>query len=182
MRYFISIDVTDESVKDSIMNFTSAIQEYGDMKPVSRENLHITLLYIGERSSSETDELQSAFINSCKGIDVSEFTCRMEGVGVFPHMNYIETVWVGAKPSGKIEKLHMNFSEVIDGEEHEEFVPHVTVARVRGIGPEDKSALQDEIERYQQEFGRFAVDRVRLKQSELGPDGPTYRDVEVYEL
>ncbi len=182
MRYFISIDIENEPVKDSVMNFTSSINSYGDMSTVNRENLHITLLYVGERDSADVSELRSSFITSCENIDVGEFTCRLENVGVFPHMNYIKTVWIGAKPREKIKNLHMNFSEVIDGEEHEEFVPHVTVARVRGIGPEDKSALQDEIESHQREFGSFEVDSVRLKQSELGEDGPTYQDIEVYGL
>ncbi|MDY6768767.1 MAG: RNA 2',3'-cyclic phosphodiesterase [Candidatus Nanohaloarchaea archaeon] len=182
MRYFISIDIIDEDVKENIMKFTSSIATCGDISTVSSENLHITLLFLGEHDTEREDELRSSFIYTCENINVSEFTCRMENVGVFPHMNYIETVWIGAEPRDKISELHMKFSEYMNGENEYDFVPHATVARVRGVSPAEKSELQEQIESFQQEFGTFEVDRVRLKQSELREDGPEYQDVEVYRL
>ncbi|MDY6761519.1 MAG: RNA 2',3'-cyclic phosphodiesterase [Candidatus Nanohaloarchaea archaeon] len=182
MRYFISIDITDEDVKQSIMKFTSDIESLGDTKTVPPEKLHITVFYIGEREKSDESDLRSSFIDSCEGLRVGEFTCNLENAGVFPHMKYIETIWIGAKPREKLDKLHMNFSEYFNRENEHDFVPHVTVARVRGIGPDEKTVLQEEIERNQREFGTFTVDRVRLKRSAAAEGGRVYHDMEVYEL
>lgn len=46
MRYFISVDVDDEDVKENIVTFMNEIEQYGDIKTVKPENLHITLLFL----------------------------------------------------------------------------------------------------------------------------------------
>lgn len=182
MRYFISVDVKDEGVKEALVNLMNRIEGYGDTKTVRPENLHLTLLFLGERLEEELEEIKSRFIDSCEAVNVGEFTCNVEDVGVFPHMNYIKTVWVGVKPREPFDSLHMKFSEYMNGVNEHDFIPHITVGRVRGIDPGDKKQLKAEIERHSGGFGAFQVKNVRLKQSELREDGPEYRDMEVYRL
>ncbi|MFB6215560.1 MAG: RNA 2',3'-cyclic phosphodiesterase [Candidatus Aenigmatarchaeota archaeon] len=182
MRYFISIDIEDEDVKEGLVNFIERIEDYGDMKPVRPENLHITLLFLGELSEGELEGARKKFTDTCRNIDVGEFTCNISGVGVFPHMNYIKTIWAGAEPEEELSELLMKFSENMNGENEHDFVAHATLARLRGIGPEEKRDLKEVIESFERDFGSFRVENVRLKESELGPEGPTYRDVEVCRL
>ncbi|MDY6769938.1 MAG: RNA 2',3'-cyclic phosphodiesterase [Candidatus Nanohaloarchaea archaeon] len=182
MRYFISIDVNDESVKNNLVNFMDELSGIGDIDTVPPQNLHITLLFLGERGGAAREELRASFIDACEDLDVGEFTCMLSGVGVFPHMNYIEVVWASAEPEKELDELHMNFDERMSGGNEHDFVPHVTVGRVRGVDPGEKQQLQELIESHPADFGAFDVDRVRLKESVSGEGGPTYRDVEVHEL
>lgn len=182
MRYFISIDVEDEGVKEELVKFTKQMESLGDIKTVRPENLHITLLYLGNLSKSDMDEVVPLFTRTCESLDVDEFTCKVSGVGVFPHMNYIKVVWAGAEPGEKLDKLHMKFSELINAGDEEDFVPHITIGRVGGVDPDEKRALKERIESHPADFGSFEVKNVRLKSSELSEDGPVYRDVEVCPL
>ncbi|MCJ7478661.1 MAG: RNA 2',3'-cyclic phosphodiesterase [Candidatus Nanohaloarchaeota archaeon QJJ-7] len=182
MRYFISIDVEDEGVKNSLMNFTGRIDNLGDTKVVDPQNLHLTLLYLGERPKSEVPEIKDSFVDAMADVDVGEFECMLSDLGVFPHMNYIKTVWAGAETDGKIRDIHMKLNEHIHSENEHDFTPHVTLARVKGIEPGEKQRMREEIESYPADFGSFSVENVRLKQSKLTPEGPIYRDLEVVEL
>lgn len=182
MTYFISIDVEDEGVKESLNSFTEKIRKYGDMNPVEPGNYHITLLFLGEIAEENKDEVIQKFIASCESIDVETFTCNIKNVGVFPHMKDIKTIFSGVEPGENCNKLHMNFNEVIPSENEHEYVPHVTLARLKSIPPEQKDALRREIRTNERDFGTISVEHVRLKQSERTPQGPVYTDIAVCEL
>lgn len=164
------------------MKFISRIDGYGDFDPTARENLHITLIFLGEVADERGDELRSDFTSACSDIDVGEFTCTVSGVGVFPHMNFIRVIWAGAVPEEAFTELHMNFRTRMNGQNEEDFVPHVTLGRLRGIGGREKSELREVLEEESPDFGTFQVKDVRLKRSILTDDGPKYEDLEVCEL
>ncbi|MFB6077030.1 MAG: RNA 2',3'-cyclic phosphodiesterase [Candidatus Nanohaloarchaea archaeon] len=182
MSYFISLDVTDEDVKDALVNFGERVSAFGTATPVSRENLHITLLFLGEFDGDERHRSRDTFIDVSSNMNVGKFTCTIEDVGVFPHMNFIEVVWAGAEPEVKLRNMHVKYSEHLNGVNDHEFTPHVSVARVRDIDPEEKANLQAAIRAEPGDFGQFQVNDVRLTRSRLTDDGPVYEDVEVVEL
>lgn len=182
MRYFISIDITDEEVKNSLMNFTDRLNSFGDMKIVKPENLHITLLFLGEREESEIDKMKERFRETSSDIDSGEFECSINDLGVFPHINFIKVVWSGAKPKEEMDELHLKYNEVFESENEGDFVPHVTLGRLKNIGEREKRELQQVVRDESPEFGSFQVENVRLKESRMTDEGSVYRDVEVYGL
>ena len=54
-----------------------------------------------------------------------------------------------------------------------EFVPHVTIARMKRRT--DEKVLMDEVYRFaDKKFGSYALDTISLFKSVLSPDGPKY--------
>jgi 2'-5' RNA ligase len=62
-----------------------------------------------------------------------------------------------------------------DPEDHE-FTPHATVARMDHAG--GKELVQERVREDDPDVGEFQVEEVRLKESVLESDGPTYSTVE----
>ncbi len=182
MRYFISIDVENEEVEDNLVNFINSVKGLGRIKPVSRENLHLTLLFLGKRAEDEEDEIVNRFDEVMDDINEGEIECSVSGLGVFPHMNFIKVVWAGVKLEEKLKDIHVKFNEVLEGENEHDFVPHITLARVKDIRGDEKRRLKEAIREHPADFGGFKAENVRLKQSELTEEGPVYRDVRVREL
>lgn len=185
MRCFISIDVEDETARDNLVSFIDKLREFNGIKPVSPENLHLTLLFLGDVDEQDVDELRYNFVTITDNVNVEPFTCMMSGVGVFPHMNYINVIWAGAKPVRELNELHMTYTEGMkftNEANEEEFVPHITLARAKYLNKPEKSRLKTVIREHQQDFGGFEVSNVRLKESVLADGGAEYRDIEVCAL
>lgn len=182
MRYFISVPVRNEDVKDRLMNFTAKMNGIGDISLMDRENLHITVLFLGELSPDELQDTRELFQGNTPSPGVDEFDCDVQDVGVFPHMNFIEVVWAAVKPVGAFDELHIYFSELMDAESEHEYTPHVTLGRVNDVSGGEKQRLQELLRRDGPDFGSFQVSDVRLTRSELTADGPIYTDIEVMDL
>lgn len=182
MRCFISIDITDDDVRHSLVNVIEELNEFHGVKTVDPEKLHITLLFLGEVNNSDISKIRNTFINATNSVNIGTFTCTISDIGVFPHMNYIKTVWTGAKPREKFDELHNEYREAMNVEDEHDFVPHATLGRVKFVKPNEKSALQSQVEERSETFGTFTVKDVRLKKSRLTDSGPIYEDIEVCEL
>jgi len=61
VRSFISIDLEDEKILSRVESITSSLLSLGgDLKPVERENIHLTLKFLGNVSASKLEEVRSA--------------------------------------------------------------------------------------------------------------------------
>jgi 2'-5' RNA ligase len=104
---------------------------------------------------------------------------------VFPSLEYISVVWLGAESGGEqMTRLHEAIEErttamCFSAEDHE-FTPHVTLARMEHAG--GKELVQDLVRERDPTVGTTEVTDVRLKESDLGPDGPEYSTVERIDL
>jgi 2'-5' RNA ligase len=56
MRAFIAIKCPDE-LKDGIIEFQKKIDNLGKVKTVERENVHMTLKFLGDVDDNKTDEI-----------------------------------------------------------------------------------------------------------------------------
>ncbi len=185
MRLFISIDVEEYNTRDSLSSFINKLSEFHGVKPVSPDKLHITLAFLGNVDEDKVTEVQDSFMTVTNNVNIGTFTCTIEDVGVFPHMSYIEVIWAGAKPERELNELHMKYTEgmnFINEQYEDDFVPHVTLGRVKHMNNHVKSKLQDLVREHNPTFGAFDVGSVRLKESRLTDDGPIYQDIAVCEL
>jgi 2'-5' RNA ligase len=92
-------------------------------------------------------------------------------------MRYIRVVWAGvSEGSERIVELQRSLDSELQGlgfPRERDFVPHVTLARVRS--PRGKEELAREIRGMAGlEFGEMEVKSVDLVQSRLTPKGPVY--------
>ncbi len=175
VRSFISIDLDDEQILSRVTSILSSLQALGgDLKPVERENIHLTLKFLGNVSRPRLAEVRS----SLEQLVFPSFTAEINGAGAFPNLNHMNVIWVGVNEGwSQVELIYEQVEKLLSGlgfrRENRPFSPHITIARVRSGRKRDEIAnflqhLSDE------SFGTLTVDKVRLKQSILSSSGPKY--------
>ncbi len=158
MRYFLAVDLPDE-IKEEI----SRIKIKGCIyKPVKKENLHITLRFLGECNKPEV-------IKKIKKIRLIPTEAELGNTGAFPSWRLPRVLWVGVN---NFESFYRGFSEVFGYEKN--FVAHITIGRIKKIT--NLEALL-ELRKHKIKHLKFTLNNIKLKQSELTPQGPVYKDV-----
>jgi RNA 2',3'-cyclic 3'-phosphodiesterase len=175
VRSFISIDLEDQQILSRIASILSSLQSLGgDLKPVERENIHLTLKFLGNVPTPRLGEVKS----SLQQLIFPRFTAEIKGAGAFPNLNHMNVIWVGVEEGwSQVEQIYEQVEKLLSvlgfRRENRPFSPHITIARVRSGRKRDEIAnflrhIGDE------SFGTITVDKVRLKQSILSSSGPKY--------
>lgn len=181
IRSFIAVDVADKEIVQRIVALQRELLRTGaDLKPVEPENLHYTLLFLGEQPKRSLDELAKRL----ESISAPCFQLELRGVGAFPREDSPRVVWIGAgKGREELAALAYKVRELAKdiAQADEEFAPHLTIARVKG--PRNKDRVAEFIAGHKNDvFGVVQVCEVKLKKSVLTPRGPIYSDLYVKKL
>lgn len=173
MRVFVSIEISNDEVINSIKNFQKIIKI--DAKPTELKNLHFTLQFLGEVSEQIIDKI----IQSLNTIKFSKFDISLKGIGVFPKLKSPKIIWIGTdEKSGKImielSKKVEKALEPLGFSTDKPFKPHITVFRIKKkIGD-----ITEEMENHKNiSFGIQEITSIKLKKSELTLNGPVYSDL-----
>ena len=172
MRTFVAIEVNNKDVLNSIHKIQTELNIKA--KPVELHNMHFTVQFLGEVSEEMIGKISDA-LNS---IEFSAFSISFASIGVFPNPNSPRVIWIGTDDGvNELEKLaemirsnlsHLGFSP------DKKFKPHVTIFRVKNK-IEDLSSKLEKFSSYS--FGKQLVSEIKLKKSELTPNGPIYTDL-----
>ncbi|MBI5227768.1 RNA 2',3'-cyclic phosphodiesterase [Candidatus Micrarchaeota archaeon] len=174
MRLFVAIPLPEE-ITLRLEQLASGLKRDG-VNPVSNENMHITLRFLGEVEHGKEKEIEERLHK----IRFEKFSCTFIGVGVFPSKEYVRVVWVGAESNGALEGLTKKVNNELKefGKEEENFVGHITIARVKR-----KVDFSSFLEKYTKaEFGSFEVSSFTLVQSRLEPEGVKYEKLAAFYL
>lgn len=172
-RGFIAIEIKLEPI---IAEFISQIKKTdANVKLVEPENMHLTLKFLGETDEENIPEIGQIMEESVK--DVKSFNIEIKGSGVFPNQNYLRVIWLGIQNSEQIKIIAEKIDKKLTGlgfkKEKRDFSPHLTIARVRSAKNKDK--ILKVIEKYKDTlFAEVKVDCLKLKKSDLTPNGPVY--------
>ena len=180
-RGFIAVDIP---VSPKLSALIQGIQQSGaKVKLVEPENIHITLKFLGDVDESLVEDLASIMTKACQGIE--PFSITLKGTGVFPNPQYIKIIWVGIENSENLgiiahrideETAHLGFTREKRG-----FKAHLTIGRVKSAV--HKERLIQIIENYcAVEFGEVPIDTLKLKKSDLRPEGPIYTEIKTIQL
>lgn len=175
MRYFISVDVPETFVQDQLHPVIEELETYEGMNTINPENAHLTVLFIGDHDDETA--LEHDFTVACEEAPSDSFPCHVHGVGVFPHMKYIKVVWCAVEEKQLFNELHEYFSEEMNVGVREDYVPHITLGRLKFIGDDEKQRLQEDLERFDRAYGSFDVSGVRLKRSVRDAAGARHETV-----
>ena len=172
MRTFVAIEVSSKDVLNSIHKIQTELNIKA--KPVELHNMHFTVQFLGEVSKEMIGKISDA-LNS---IEFSTFSITFASIGVFPNPNSPRVIWIGVTDGiNELEKLaEMIRSKLlhIDISPDKKFKPHVTIFRVKNK-IED---LPSKLEKFSScSFGKQLVSEIKLKKSELTPNGPIYTDL-----
>lgn len=175
-RIFIAIKVDAGETLQKIISSLQTELCNETIKWVSRDNIHITLAFLGDTDEERVKLIGIMLREKCEGY--GRFDLIIRGTGLFKNMNDPRIIWAGIEPSGKLLQLN---ALIINGlknagvlyEEHP-FNPHLTLGRIKHL--KDKSMLKKIIDMYQNtQIERVPVHEIILYESILLQSGPVYK-------
>ena len=180
VRCFIAVEVDDPNILDGIGRAQSSLGATGaNLKLVERENIHLTLKFLGDVRAGLVPEVADLV----SGTSFEPFRMALRGVGVFPNLRRPRVVWAGVtEGAGELSEvfggLEQRLVELGFKPEGRPFSPHITIARVRSGRNRDR-LVEEVLALEGTDFGAHEVRHVKLKKSVLTPRGPIYTDLAV---
>ncbi len=178
MRLFIAIELS-EPIRDILSQIQSHLKYSGaDVKWVEKDNIHLTLKFLGETTEKKAEEVRSAL--DIIGSQTRSFEISLKDIGSFPKIDYPRVIWVGLD-KGVLEstvlatKIDEALSKMGFQKETRPFAAHLTIGRVRS--PKNKEALKEKILSSDSQLTTHnsqLVSSVILFRSTLTPKGPIY--------
>ena len=150
----------------------------GQVKWVKRENIHLTVQFLGEVGLDRLEVVESC-AQEVIAIQV-EFPIEVEGLGVFGSWNRPRVIWAGiGQGHREVTNLANHLARALANKggfhpSQRAYHPHVTLGRFRtfsGQSEEVKTAVETSCHR---NFGSFIVKGLVLMESVLTPQGPLY--------
>jgi 2'-5' RNA ligase len=187
IRSFIALELKDNETIQRIETFYSRLkQNQPKLKLVQRENLHLTVKFLGNIPESLAPKIYRILkedINT-KILQGEKHKYLLKGVGQF---NKFSVIWI--RLIGDINLLQQ-IKNVVENllyerlkialDKRQQFKPHLTIGRLRKerINYKNFDIFKKIInENKTKEFGEFIIDQIKLKKSELTPKGPIYSDL-----
>jgi len=175
MRTFVAAEINNTEVLNSIQKVQSDL-DLG-AKPVALNNMHFTMLFLGEISEKISFKVQDA-LNS---IQFEEFNVKFQGIGAFPNTRSPRVVWIGTDEQGgrQLCELASAVEDTLSPlgfHSDKPFRSHVTIFRIKNkIGN-----ISVKLEGLSStEFGVQKISEIKLKKSVLTSTGPNYTDLQV---
>ncbi|MCX8196278.1 MAG: RNA 2',3'-cyclic phosphodiesterase [Acidilobaceae archaeon] len=174
LRTFVAVDVEDPLLLSALERVKSSLLSSGaQVKLVEQHNMHFTLRFIGEIPQALALEISRAL----SALQFQRFSVEVRGLGAFPNTFDPRVIWAGVgRGAEEMASLREQVERILRSKgvppEREKFVPHLTLARMKGRATPVLIKLLQELSDY--EFGVMVVESVRLKRSTLTPRGPIY--------
>lgn len=176
-RIFLAVDI-DEVVRRQVILLQRALADVAeDVKWVEPDNLHVTLLFLGEVDDRDLANL--CRIVTKVSANTQMFPATVAGVGAFPTLRRPKTLWAGlTEGAAELQSLHAALvPPILDlgafRQEERAYTPHLTLGRVNGDAAE--AVLAKELPNHSSwRAGRTAIQRVTIYSSEQRKTGPAY--------
>jgi 2'-5' RNA ligase len=175
IRSFIAFDIDSESILKRITDVQNLLAKTGaDLKLVEPKNIHITLRFLGNITSSMVEKIHKEM----KKVQFTIFDVTIHGIGAFPNLSYPRILWTGITQGADqlrsiFNQLEPSLHSLGFAPDSKGFSPHLTIARVKS--GRNKAELSECItENANYEFGIVRAQCLRLKRSDLTPKGPIY--------
>lgn len=177
MRTFIAIPL-EPALRDRCLALQDTLARSGaELKWVEKENVHLTLLFLGEVEDKTLPALCRAVGDGCAAHKA--FSLSVETVGCFPNPRRPRIVWVGiGTGAAEVTALHDALEPPLlelgcYRREARAYTPHITLGRIKGEEPtEELAALLAKQAKWR--GGEMMVRQVCVFSSELRPRGPIY--------
>jgi 2'-5' RNA ligase len=177
VRTFIALD-PGKAIRDRIVALQETLaRTAAEVKWVEPDNLHVTLLFLGEVDMLDVPPLCQAVADAAQ--NQPAFAMTVETVGCFPNARRPRILWVGVgEGTQEVVALHDALEPPLLAlgcyrREERQYTPHITLGRVKSDRPTDK--LTTALSRHADwQGGETTVREVHVMGSELTPQGPVY--------
>jgi 2'-5' RNA ligase len=177
LRTFVAIDLGKELRSRCVALQETLARAGADVKWVEVENLHVTLLFLGEVSDRTIPDV-------CRAVALvagrhQGFTLAVEAAGCFPNPRRPRVVWAGVGVgAAEVVALHDALEPPLMElgcyrREERQYTPHITLGRVRG--EQATEGLATALARKADwQAGTIEVRELLVLSSELTREGPVY--------
>jgi 2'-5' RNA ligase len=176
IRTFIAVDL-DKAVRNRTIALQETLMETGtEVKWVEPENLHVSLLFLGEVEDRQVVDVCRVVEEVAK--EHPSFLMSVETAGCFPNPRRPRVLWVGVGEGTQSlcaihDALETPLLELGYRREERKYSPHITLGRVKSDRPTMKlaSALAQHAG---WKGGDIQVRELLVMGSKLTPQGPEY--------
>ena len=178
VRAFIAIELPShiqDLLGQHIQRLRAALS--GPVRWMDPHSVHLTLKFLDNVPGSLVPAIGDALERACRGTGTLEL--RIGALGCFPNPRRARVLWLSVEDDGEmLVALQERIDEGMDAlgfiREGRAFVPHLTLARVRGVGIEP-GTLEELIARWPSERPGFTATGVSLMRSILRPEGAVHQ-------
>jgi len=155
---------------EKVYKIQEEIGKFINGKGVEKENMHITLSFLGERNENELTDIRKR-LNEISKV-YHKRVATLTSVKLIPNENFFRVIAIEVIG---LDDLSEMVKRKIGGDTKP---PHITLFRVRSVREKTKileltkSKINEEI----------LVDKICLMKSTLTPKGPIYEVLDVFEL
>ncbi|MDE1766069.1 MAG: RNA 2',3'-cyclic phosphodiesterase [Thaumarchaeota archaeon] len=173
MRTFVAVEVCNQGTLNSIVKLQSDLAIKAS--PVSRQNMHFTLFFLGEITGDAAYDVKTAL----SGISFKPIRVSFTHLGAFPNSKFPRVVWVGVDEvaAARLVELAIQVEQKLAPlgfRQDKQFRPHLTIFRVRNR----EDGISDKMARYSKvSLGEDVISELKFKQSVLTSNGPIYSDL-----
>jgi 2'-5' RNA ligase len=178
VRLFVAVDLPDET-KHAIAveqkRLAAALTDSRSvLKPVHADQMHLTLLFLGEVPEPRAPALVDAMNTA---VDLAAFDLAFSGTGMFPMRGAPRVLWIGvAEGASSLVRLQSAIAarvrELGIAFDDRPFHPHLTIGRWRESRSSVRAAFAAATRRA--EIARIVVGGATLYRSHLSSSGATH--------
>ena len=175
LRTFISVTLPKAIVGLSKMLQTTVGSKKGNVKWVSPGNIHFTLKFLGHTPQDAVNDIKDVIIKVVAKHSI--INLMIKNTGCFPKAERPRVLWLGidgnlTELNNLVNDLEMNLEKIGFPIEQKDFVPHITLARIK-YPPKETPNITDYLNTDFEPIN-FNISRIRFMSSELFPNGPIY--------
>lgn len=184
MRTFFCIELDDE-VKEGLEGIIQSLKRDELWRAtrvswVKRENLHITLKFLGEIAPERVEELRLAAEVVSEGLE--PFSLELDLLGAFPHPERPRVIWAGSSsPPPEILQLYRELERELAPlgfpPEGKPYTPHVTLGRVKERNRAIIGRLGEQMRKIEPFHFTAEATGLTLMESRLDPGGAIYTPI-----
>jgi 2'-5' RNA ligase len=182
-RIFVAINLPEE-IKKELAKYEEKWPEL-PAKWVAKDNLHITLEFLGHLTDLQLAEVCSVVAEVAK--NHKQFSINLTNILYGPLKKMPpKMIWAQGEKIEELTDLRNDMEEYLLEKvnfrpEGRGFVPHITLARIseflfRQIEPEERPEVEENLDL------TFYVESIEVMESELTRQGPRYTIIESHEL
>lgn len=183
IRSFVAVELPS-GIKTELSSLQVGLKrgQHPFVKWINPNNIHLTLKFLGNVSSTAMPQLIGALNGAAQGIFT--FNLQLGKLGAFPDLRRPRIIWVGVE--GEVEKLAL-LQKAIESallplgfqSENHSFSAHLTLGRLRErVTNEQKQDFARWTSTVKCEINKsFKVKAFKLMKSQLTPDGAIYSEL-----
>jgi len=177
-RLFVAVDIELSLEFQKLTNQLQLELKNDNIVWVKSNLQHLTLRFLGETPEAKIEPITKVLSHIAKSSQ--PFELQIDKMGVFGSKHSPETLWYGFSEfslfKNLFEKLENELIAIGFQENYGNFVPHITVGRIKKMA--HKKHFWETFEKLQPQFTQtISVNHLKLIQSKLNRDGPKYRTI-----